>query len=46
MKPCECWYDCKYYENGWCWMESETVKSLTTKSEDCEYYDDTTDEDE
>lgn len=43
MRPCEIWYDCKHYEDGWCWMESETVESLTKESDSCDYYESTDD---
>lgn len=36
MKPCECWYDCTYYEDGWCHAYSQTVDSMT--GDDCEAY--------
>ena len=39
MKPCECWYDCKYYENGWCHAYAETVESTSeNECEACEAY--------
>ena len=43
MRPCECWYDCKYYENGWCHCLSEEVDKLS--GDECDYYDDTEDDD-
>ena len=34
-QPCELWGDCRYYENGYCWMHEMSADLVL---EECEYY--------